>query len=133
MQQRTLREPRTETHTALATVLAAGNAPSPVDNATEHAPLKVEGEADCGLEAKDQPLPLDEAEQQPGSPRAPPIRDHFISLPKVQEVAGGKSRATIWRWVRAGLFPKPRRIGPNSIGWLASEINAWVEAHKTAA
>ena len=40
----------------------------------------------------------------------------------------GLSRVTIWRKVRAGTFPAPRELGPNSVGWLESEIEAWRES-----
>jgi len=56
--------------------------------------------------------------------------DQFIPLPEVQKATGGKSRSTIYRWVRTGLLPAPRRIGPNSIGWLQSEIDEWIEKHR---
>ena len=38
-----------------------------------------------------------------------------------------KSRPTIWRWEQRGLFPKSFKIGPNSVGWLKSSIDQWVE------
>ncbi len=34
----------------------------------------------------------------------------------------GKSRVTLWRWVRAGLLPAPYEIGPNSAGFRSQEI-----------
>ena len=34
----------------------------------------------------------------------------------------GKSRVTLWRWVRAGLLPAPYQIGPNSVGFNSQEI-----------
>lgn len=37
----------------------------------------------------------------------------------------GISRITLWRWEREGLIPRKRQIGPNVVGWLASEIDAW--------
>ncbi len=37
-------------------------------------------------------------------------------------------RSTVWRWQRSQGFPKPVRIGPNSVGWLRSEVNAWLAA-----
>lgn len=40
----------------------------------------------------------------------------------------GISRVTRWRWARQGRFPKPVRIGPNTSGWLKSEIDAWLQA-----
>ncbi len=35
----------------------------------------------------------------------------------------GKSRVTIWRWVRAGLLPAPYETGPNSVGFASDEID----------
>jgi prophage regulatory protein len=35
---------------------------------------------------------------------------------------------TLWSWVRAGKFPRPRAISPNKTVWLASEIDAWMRA-----
>ena len=34
----------------------------------------------------------------------------------------GKSRVTLWRWVRAGLLPAPYELGPNSVGFSSEEI-----------
>jgi prophage regulatory protein len=36
-----------------------------------------------------------------------------------------RSRVQIWRDVRAGRFPAPIEIGPNSIAWFRSEIQEW--------
>ena len=38
----------------------------------------------------------------------------------------GLSRSTIDRYVEKDLFPIPRRIGPNAVRWLLSEILAWM-------
>lgn len=38
----------------------------------------------------------------------------------------GKSRAQRWRDIRAGLFPAPVELGPNSIGWFEDEIEEWL-------
>jgi prophage regulatory protein len=41
----------------------------------------------------------------------------------------GLSRATLWRMVRAGQFPQPFPLASeSSVGWLASEIDAWIAA-----
>ena len=60
------------------------------------------------------------------------MSDQFLSLPAVQKITGGKSRSTIYRWTKNpdNNFPKPRRIGPNSIGFSRSEIDEWVETTK---
>lgn len=38
----------------------------------------------------------------------------------------GLSRAQISRLVRTGKFPLPVPLGPNSVGFLRSEIDAWL-------
>jgi prophage regulatory protein len=35
---------------------------------------------------------------------------------------------TLWSWVRAGKFPRPRAISPNKTVWLASEVDQWMQA-----
>jgi len=41
----------------------------------------------------------------------------------------GKSRATIWRWVRHYQFPKPVKLSPGCTRWKLSDIEKW-EADK---
>lgn len=38
----------------------------------------------------------------------------------------GISRATLWRWERAGHLPPRRQAGPNSIAWVEAEIDAFI-------
>ena len=38
------------------------------------------------------------------------------------------SRTTIWRLEKAGAFPTRVKIGKNSVGWLESEVDRWVDA-----
>ncbi len=47
----------------------------------------------------------------------------FLSYADLEE-RYGKSRVTLWRWVRAGLLPAPYRTGPNSVDFDAEEIEA---------
>jgi len=44
----------------------------------------------------------------------------------------GLSDATIWRMEKAGRFPRRIILGGNSVGWLYSEIEAWLEAKAAA-
>ncbi len=46
-------------------------------------------------------------------------------LPQVQTLTG-LSRSTIYRKEIRGTFPKRRRLGDNSVGWLTSEILDWI-------
>lgn len=46
---------------------------------------------------------------------------------RVKELAErlGISRATLWRWERKGRVPRKRHLGPNTVGWLESDIEVW--------
>jgi prophage regulatory protein len=44
------------------------------------------------------------------------------------EARTGLSRASIYAGVKAGTFPKPVNLGPNSVGWLEHEISGWLAA-----
>ncbi len=38
----------------------------------------------------------------------------------------GLARSSIYRLMRDGGFPAPLRVGPSSVRWPASEIEAWI-------
>ena len=40
----------------------------------------------------------------------------------------GLARATIYDKVKDGSFPPPIRLGPRSVGWRLSDIDAWLQA-----
>ena len=45
---------------------------------------------------------------------------------KVVTERTGKGRVQRWRDIRAGTFPAPIQLGPNSIGWYEDEIADWL-------
>lgn len=51
----------------------------------------------------------------------------IIRLPAVKALTG-LSRSTIYQRVAAGNFPKPVNLGARAVGWLASEVDAWLAA-----
>jgi len=51
----------------------------------------------------------------------------FLKLSEV-ESRTGKSKSAIYEGVNNGTFPKQVKIGPRSVGWIESEI----EAHNQA-
>ena len=48
-----------------------------------------------------------------------------LRLPRVQ-ARTGLSRSTIYMRVAQGSFPKPVRLGARAIGWIESEVDAWI-------
>ncbi|HUI68484.1 MAG TPA: AlpA family phage regulatory protein [Nitrospirota bacterium] len=55
------------------------------------------------------------------------IMDDYIMNKKAVVSTTGRSATSLWRDVQAGTFPAPRKIGPGRIGWLASEVQNWLE------
>ena len=52
----------------------------------------------------------------------PPLGgQRFLSYADLEE-RYGKSRVTLWRWVRKGLLPAPYEVGPNTVGFRVEEI-----------
>ncbi len=47
----------------------------------------------------------------------------FLSYADLEE-RYGKSRVTLWRWVRAGRLTAPYILGPNTVGFALPEILA---------
>lgn len=39
-----------------------------------------------------------------------------------------KSRSSIYLGVSVNTFPKPYKIGDRAVAWLASDIDAWIDA-----
>jgi len=69
------------------------------------------------------------------------MTNRFIPTEEVCFRVGKKSRVTLWRWINAGLFPKPRQVGPDGSGnvWLESELDeffndpeGWVKREKVS-
>jgi prophage regulatory protein len=63
--------------------------------------------------------------------RGPPPSGDGESFLRWRQVRArtGLSRASIWRAVRAGTFPRPVPImGPHAVGWIASEIETWIQS-----
>lgn len=46
----------------------------------------------------------------------------------VVESRTGLKRSSIYELMARGAFPSPVRLGPRAVGWLASDIEAWIES-----
>lgn len=49
----------------------------------------------------------------------------IIRLKAVLECTG-LSRSTLYSMIAAGTFPKSVSLGARSVGWLTSEVDAWI-------
>ena len=50
----------------------------------------------------------------------------FLRVPEVL-VRVGVSRSTLYEWMRTGDFPASIPLGERAVGWLESDITAWIE------
>ncbi|WP_331011140.1 AlpA family phage regulatory protein [Sphingomonas sp.] len=57
--------------------------------------------------------------------RHAPIADSILRLPAVIERTG-LSRASIYRLMGIGLFPKKHPLAMRAVGWKRSEIDHWI-------
>ena len=68
--------------------------------------------------------------------------DHALRLPaavadeevwKVRTILAktGLSRSTLYAYVKAGDFPRQRKLGPRRVGWLASDVRRWMSTRPT--
>jgi prophage regulatory protein len=55
----------------------------------------------------------------------------FLRLAEVRNRVG-YGRATIYRLMGAGEFPRSYSLGARAVAWLESDIDAWIEARVKA-
>jgi prophage regulatory protein len=65
------------------------------------------------------------------SNEAKPIQTRILRRHEV-EARYGLKRSTIYDAVRAGTFPPPVRLGARAIGWVESEVEAWIASRIAA-
>ncbi len=55
------------------------------------------------------------------------ISTALMRLPAVLALVG-VSKATVYRWARAGMFPQARALTPtrSTVAWSAAEVHAWI-------
>ena len=51
---------------------------------------------------------------------------------RAQELAAmlAVHRTTLWRWVRDGHLPRPVKLGPNTVAWESTQVDAWLAARE---
>lgn len=55
-----------------------------------------------------------------------------ISRRRKVEQRTGLSRSSIYAAIKAGTFPKQIHLGPQTVGWLESEIDSWLHERVAA-
>lgn len=59
------------------------------------------------------------------------LNKNILRRPKVEHKTGlGKS--SIYRLIQLGKFPKPLKLTDQSVGWLESEIDQWIDERQRA-
>lgn len=54
------------------------------------------------------------------------MRNKILRIRSVQEFTG-ISRSSIYEKISQGEFPKPISLGSRSVGWLESDVQAWID------
>lgn len=49
----------------------------------------------------------------------------FHRRPAVKRRYADVSDSTLYRWIDSGIFPKPERLGPNTVGWRESVLREY--------
>ncbi|MEQ1616085.1 MAG: AlpA family phage regulatory protein [Hyphomicrobiaceae bacterium] len=60
------------------------------------------------------------------TPAPKPIDDEMWSI-KIVRNKTGLSRASVYKYMVLGLFPRQRHLGPGRVAWRASEVRSWIE------
>ena len=50
----------------------------------------------------------------------------ILRLPEVMVITG-LSRSSIYAFMKDDLFPKPINLGARAVGWLADDIEEWIQ------
>ena len=50
----------------------------------------------------------------------------MIRMPEVAKTTS-LSKSTIYDLIKANKFPRPKRLGKRAVGWLADDIQNWIE------
>ncbi len=54
----------------------------------------------------------------------------ILRVRDVLDRIGGVSRSTLYRWMDAGRFPRPLKLGPQAAGWRETDVDAWLESRQ---
>ena len=67
------------------------------------------------------------------SDMGPQLQKPLVILRRQQvQARTGLSRSTIYMAIAGGTFPRPVKLGARAVGWLESEIDAWLDSRVEA-
>lgn len=64
-------------------------------------------------------------------PTIDPAQERLMRRPEVLRLTG-LSRSSMYRLIEKLDFPRPVRLSAKTVGWPASQVNAWIAARVTA-
>ena len=56
----------------------------------------------------------------------------MLRMPEVVDRCG-YSKPSIYRLIKVGKFPRPRKLGERAIAWPEDDIQAWLDSRQVAA
>ena len=56
-----------------------------------------------------------------------PTDDELWSM-KIVRMKTGLSRASVYKYMALGLFPRQRHLGPGRVAWRASDVRTWIDS-----
>ncbi len=62
---------------------------------------------------------------------AQPVINRILNKPTVIDRTS-IPRGTLDDWIGKGLFPAPIALGPRRVGWLESDVKAWIDSRPLA-
>lgn len=58
---------------------------------------------------------------------APHCKQRVLRKPAVKERIGINADSTLYDLMATGHFPRPINLGARAVGWIESEVDAWIE------
>ena len=59
------------------------------------------------------------------------MQDRLLRRREVERITG-MSRASIYRLMQRGEFPRPVKVGSTAVRWKESDLTAWIESRPEA-
>lgn len=58
------------------------------------------------------------------------VTKRLLNLHEVQQMTG-LAKPTVYRHIKKGSFPPPKKISTRRVGWLVSDIDGWLAGLQT--